>query len=78
MVRPNSTKSNQAAFIEGTLELESGLKINYVAPAHAAPIKENSSVENSLTSVPRKSFMEGEICLIVLFFFATNISMIYI
>ncbi|KAL4002282.1 hypothetical protein ACH3XW_2810 [Acanthocheilonema viteae] len=60
MVRSNLTKSSQAAFIEGTLELESGLKINYVAPAHAAPIKENSSAENSSGSITRKkSFMEG-------------------
>uniref|UniRef100_A0A915PGJ8 Methyltransferase type 11 domain-containing protein n=1 Tax=Setaria digitata TaxID=48799 RepID=A0A915PGJ8_9BILA len=60
MVLSNSTKSSQAAFSEGTLELESGMKISYVAPAHAAPLKENSLAENSLSSVPRKrSFMDG-------------------
>lgn len=62
MVLSNSAKSSQAAFSEGTLELESGLKINYVAPAYAAPLKENSSSENSMGSVPRKkSFIEGKI-----------------
>uniref|UniRef100_A0A1I8ELL3 Uncharacterized protein n=1 Tax=Wuchereria bancrofti TaxID=6293 RepID=A0A1I8ELL3_WUCBA len=60
MVLSNSTKSSQAAFSEGTLELESGLKINYVAPAHAVPSKENSSTENSTGLAPRKrSFIEG-------------------
>uniref|UniRef100_A0A0R3RUK5 Methyltransf_11 domain-containing protein n=1 Tax=Elaeophora elaphi TaxID=1147741 RepID=A0A0R3RUK5_9BILA len=60
MVRSNSMKSSQAAFTECTLELESGMKINYVAPAHAAPLKENSSIENSSGSVSRKrSFLEG-------------------
>ncbi|KAK6101292.1 hypothetical protein QQG55_4030 [Brugia pahangi] len=60
MVLSNSTKSSQAAFSERTLELESGLKINYVAPVHAVPSKENSSTENSTGLVPRKrSFIEG-------------------
>ncbi|EFO22850.1 hypothetical protein LOAG_05640 [Loa loa] len=60
MVLSNSMKSSQAAFSEGTLELESGLKINYVAPAYAAPLKESSSTENSTGSVPRKrSFIKG-------------------
>ncbi|OZC11467.1 hypothetical protein X798_01325 [Onchocerca flexuosa] len=60
MVLSNSTKSNQAAFTDGTLELESGLKIDYVAPAHAVSLKESSSTENSMGFVLRKrSFMDG-------------------
>lgn len=62
MVHSDSTKSSETSFMEGTLELESGLKINYVAPAHETPIKENSSIENSIGSVSRKkSFIEGKI-----------------
>ncbi|CAG9532344.1 unnamed protein product [Cercopithifilaria johnstoni] len=57
MVRSNSTKSSQGAFIEGTLELDSGLKISYVAPAHAASIKENSSIEKNVSR--KTSFIEG-------------------
>ncbi|KAM3715991.1 Uncharacterized protein ACO02O_00002 [Dirofilaria immitis] len=36
------------------------MKIDYVAPAYAAPLMENSSIENSMSSVLRKrSFMDG-------------------
>lgn len=62
MVLSSLTMSGQAALSAGTLELESGLKINFVAPAYAAPVMENSSVEDSIGSVSRKrSFVEGEI-----------------
>ncbi|MCP9259143.1 hypothetical protein DINM_002111 [Dirofilaria immitis] len=67
MVLSNSAKSNQAAFSECILELESGMKIDYVAPAYAAPLMENSSIENSMSSVLRKEVLWTAVVL------ATNI-----
>lgn len=48
-------EGSQAAVSENILELESGHKISYVAPAHAAPTKENSPIENGTGMIVRKS-----------------------
>lgn len=55
MVLLNATKDGQAAVLENTLELQSGLKIHYMVPSHAAPVKENSPTENTIGVAVRKS-----------------------